>query len=277
LIPHKIEHLTPFVVLGAAVFLWLIIPPFLKHQARNGFYEFQAPLWTGVSVVHDLQTYWSFRARSKQNLIESGQELARLYAGQQVRLQRLDELHQQNWRLRRLLDIPTDPLFRSEIARVVRRDHNLWWHQLVIRKGEDYGITPGAGVIFSGGVVGRVREVRQRTSVVDLISSPGFQMAARFEGDRRPIRFQGGRQRGFSSPAATIYDVPADIGISPSGPLIIEAHPLGGVFPAGMILGTVESLEPGPDGLFQTGVVDLSPDLLTLEEVTVLIPISPDR
>ncbi len=276
MIPRKIEHLTPFVVLGAAVFIWLLLPPLVKRQAGNGFYEFQAPLWKGVSVVHDLQTYWSLRSRSKQNLIEGGQELARLYAGQQIRLQRLEELHQQNLRLRRLLDIPADPLFRPELARVVRRDHNLWWHQVIIRKGEDYGITPGAGVIFSGGVVGRVREVRRRTSVVDLISSPGFQMAARFEGDRRPIRFQGGLHRGLSRPAATIYDVPADIALPSEGSLVIEAHPLGGVFPAGMTLGTVESLEPGPDGLFQTGIVTLSPDLLTLEEVTVLIPISQD-
>jgi rod shape-determining protein MreC len=50
---------------------------------------------------------------------------------------------------------------------------------------------------------------------------------------------------------------------------------LGGVFPAGLTLGTVTKVEPSTDGLFKTGNVQLDPNLASLTEVTVLVPLNP--
>ena len=46
---------------------------------------------------------------------------------------------------------------------------------------------------------------------------------------------------------------------------------LGGVFPAGLKIGTVDVLSANPDGLFKTGRVQLDPRLNTITEVAVLI------
>ena len=90
--------------------------------------------------------------------------------------------------LEEILRLPSYPAYRYETARVARRDLSGWWRQFVIRKGRNYGLTVGAPVIFSGGVVGRIREVHAYTAVVDLISSPALRIAASVQGDNRPIR-----------------------------------------------------------------------------------------
>jgi rod shape-determining protein MreC len=50
---------------------------------------------------------------------------------------------------------------------------------------------------------------------------------------------------------------------------------LGGVFPAGLVIGTLVKLEDSTDGLFRTGEVLLDPRLSELLEVTVLVPLNP--
>ena len=81
-------------------------------------------------------------------------------------------------RLEDLLRLPSFPEYRTEVARIVRRDFNTWWQRLEIRKGRNHGIPEGAPVVFSGGIVGRVTEVHATTAVVDLVSSPTLRIAA---------------------------------------------------------------------------------------------------
>ena len=50
---------------------------------------------------------------------------------------------------------------------------------------------------------------------------------------------------------------------------------LGGVFPAGLVVGKLSRVEPSPDGLFQTGEVQLDDRLAALDEVTVLVAENP--
>ena len=47
----------------------------------------------------------------------------------------------------------------------------------------------------------------------------------------------------------------------------------GGVFPGGLTLGMVTKVEPSTDGLFKNGEVQLDPNLSSLTEVTVLVPL----
>ncbi len=265
----------PFLILGLLLLAWLLVPPAIKRFGRNALYEFQAPSAVLASYTEDLGTYWSIRTRSKRDLIETGRELSRLNALYRVQAGETSALRDYNLRLRELLDIPAPPEFHHEVAQVVRRDLSNWWQRLIIRKGRDAGIVPGAGVIFAGGVVGRVREVHAHTSTVELISSRTFRMAAHFSGDTRPVRFEGGIIPSLRNPKGTVRDVPSDLHASPEEPLTLVSSRLGGVFPDGLRVGEVRFLETDSSGLFQQGVVQLNPALLDLNEVAVLIPAEP--
>lgn len=254
--------------------IWLVLPTLLKRFARNTFYEMQAPLDVSASYLRELQDYWALRTRSKTDLITAYKDLGGVAAKYAHAAEENAELRREVKRLEAVLRLPSFDNYRSETARVVSRDLTAWWQRLEIRKGENYGIPVGAPVIFSGGVVGRVTEVHATTAVVDLISSPNVRLAASFDGDDRPVSFQGGINPPLSRPQATVEFVPLDLYATPAEPKPLITSGLGGVFPRGLRLGTVIQLEPSLDGLFKTGRVALDPRLNEIIEVTVLVPLS---
>ena len=273
--PRRFDQARPFVTLGLVVVAWLLIPVAIKSFTRASFFEFTAPLAAAESYARDLQEYWSLRLHSKGQLIEAGRDLARLTASYSISVQQNADLRAEVSRLENLLKLPSYPNYRSEPARVARRDFSAWWQRMVLRKGRNYGITVGAPVIFSGGVVGRISEVHAYTSVVELISSPAVRLAASVEGDDRPMSFQGGINPTFGPPAGTIEFVPLDVFATPQSPKRLVTSGLGGIFPAGLTIGLITKVEPSPDGLFKTGEVQLDPNLSRLAEVTILVPLNP--
>jgi len=265
----------PFLILGLLFLIWLLLPAAIKRIGQNALYEFQAPSAVLASYIEDVGAYWSVRTRSKRDLIETGKELSRLNALYRIQAGETEALRAYNLRLRDLLDIPPPPGFRYEVAQVVRRDLSNWWQYITIRKGRSAGIVPGNGVVFSGGIVGRVREVYAYTSVVELISSRTFRMAAHFSGDTRPVRYEGALIPSLTNPKGSVRDVPSDIYASPEAPVSLVSSRLGGVFPDGLLIGEVRYLETDSSGLFQSGIVQLNEDLLDLNEVTVIVLTDP--
>ena len=265
----RLDKFKPIVALGAFLIAWWIVPTLSKSFlpfVKLSFTEFQAPAWIVSSYLDDLESFWARRSHSKIELIEAGQELARQKAFYQLLDQRNKSLETEVMRLESILHMPSRREFRYQVARVIRRDLNAWWQQLIIRKGKDYGITEGAAVIFAGGVVGRI----DATFV-----APEEAVAASFEGDTRPVVYQGVPQSGFGGPIGEVRDAPQDLVANTQNPLRLVSTRLGGTFPPGLMIGSVSWLEPGSTGIFQAGTVRLDKRLLSLQEVSVLIPLNP--
>jgi rod shape-determining protein MreC len=271
----RFDQARPFFTLGIVLLVWLILPTAVKRVARLGFYELQAPVDIAASYARDLQDFWSQKTRSKNELIEAARDLARLNASYELRLQDDTRLRNEITRLEDLLRLPSYGDFRAEPARVVRRDFSAWWQRLVIRKGANHGLRVGAPAIYSGGLVGRVAEVHANTAVVELISSPGLRLAAVFDGDDRPVSFQGGVNAPLRPAEAMLEYVPLDVFATPASPRRLVTSGLGGVYPPGLYVGEVLTLEASTDGLFKTGRAVLDPRLGSLTEVTVLVPLDP--
>lgn len=265
----------PFLALGLLLLVWLVLPTALKRVARLSFQEFQAPLEIAASYGRDLQGFWARRTRDPAELVNAARDLQRVNAAYELRLQDEARLRGEVARLEGLLRLPSYAEYRSEPARVVRRDFSVWWQRLTIRKGANYGLRVGSPVIYSGGVVGRVSAVLSTTAVVELVSSPDFRISAHLEGDDRPISFQGGVNPPLKPAEALLEYVPLDVFATPSAPRKMLTSGLGGVFPPGLVLGEVYLLEPSTDGLFKTGRARIDPALGRLAEVTVLVPLDP--
>jgi len=274
--PKRFDQARPFVTLALLLAAWLVVPVVVKTFLRASFFEFQAPLTATASYARDLQEYWSLRLHSNDDLIAAGRDIARLYSSYDNALQENASLHTEITRLDDLLRLPSNPAFRSEHARVALRDFRTWWQQLVIRKGRNFGITVGAPVIFTGGVVGRVSEVHAYTSVVELISSPTLRLAGLIDGDdtNRPISYQGSNSPTFGAASGIIEFVPLDIDASTAHQKRLVTSGLGGVFPPGLTIGWATKVETSTDGLFKSGEVKLDERLSALTEVTVLVPLS---
>ncbi len=276
MLPKRFDQVRPFFILGVFLLVWLFVPLVVKTFARATFFAIQAPLIVADSYVQDLQTFWSNRMHSKDELLKAGRDVAGLIAQYEYSVQQNKSLEAEILRLENLLKLPSMPAFRFEPARVARRDFSGWWQRIIIRKGSNYGIPVGAPVVFAGGVVGRVIEVHRYTAVVDLLTSPTFRLAATVSGDNRPISYQGGLNDAFSSPKGTVEFVALDILAAPSAPKRLVTSGLGGIFPPGLTIGDITKLEPSSDGLFKTGEIALDERLGSLTEVTVLVPLNPE-
>lgn len=257
--------------------LWWFTPIMVKRWTRVAFYEFQAPAWTALSYLRDLQDYWSIRNRSKTELIEAGIDLSRLQAAYALNNQRMEYLEGEIERLEGYLSMPSLPEYRYEVARVIRRDLNAWWQQLIIRKGVNHGLRKGQAVVYRGGVVGRIVKVNAYTATVELISSPNFRTAAHVEGDSRPVEFRGVPNQGLSPPEGFASNVPADVDATHNDPVRLVSSRLGGTFPDGYTLGYIYKLDVSHNGIFQNGSVKLNSDLSSLQEVSVLVPLEPEE
>jgi rod shape-determining protein MreC len=274
-LPIRFDQAKPFLTLGLALVAWLVLPVVVKSVLRVSFFEMQAPVDTAASYARGLQDFWSQHNHSKTELIEAGRDLARLNASYELKVQENAALHAEIAHLESLLRLPSFENYRAEPARVARRDFSSWWQRLIIRKGSNYGLTVGAPVIFTGGVVGRVSEVHAYTAVVDLISSPEVRLAATLEGDTRPISYQGALTTSFGPARGVVEYVPLDIFMLSNQARRLVTSGLGGVFPPGLVIGTLTEVSASADGLFKTGQVQLDSRLAELTEVTVLVPLGP--
>ena len=272
---RRLDKYKSVVALGVFLVAWWVLPIGVKAFLKASFTEFQAPAWVASSYLDDLEGFWARRMHSKRELEIAGQEIARAKSYYQFNAQRAETLQAEIRRLESILDLPSRREYRYEVARVIRRDLNAWWQQLILRKGRDYDIPKGAAVVFAGGVVGRIVEVNAFTSRVELISSPNFRMAAQFEGNPRPVVYEGLPHSGFGDPVGRVSDAPQDLLATTKEPLRLVSTHLGGTFPPGLAIGKVAWLEPAGTGIFQTGEVMLDRDLLSLHEVAVLIPLNP--
>jgi rod shape-determining protein MreC len=276
-LPKRFDQARPFVILGIILLGWLFLSLVVKTFTRATFFEIQAPMVVADSYVQDLQTFWSNRLHSKDELLKAGRDVAGLIADYDYGVQQNKNLQAEILRLENMLNLPPLPAFRFEPARVARRDFSGWWQRMIIRKGENYGITVGSPVVFAGGVVGRVTEVYRYTSVVDLITSPTFRVAACVSGDSRPLSYQGGLNDSFKSPRGTVDYVPLDVFATKSLTSHLVTSGLGGVFPPGLAIGEITSFKPSIDGMFKSGEVALDERLGSLTEVTVLVPLNPEE
>ncbi len=272
---QRFDQARPFLTLGLVIGAWLVIPVGVKAFMRASFFELTAPVTVAVDYARVLQEYWGLRLHSNDDLIKAGRDVARLNASYELSVQQNSELQAEIARLESLLRLPSFKEYRYEHARVARRDFSGWWQRIVIRKGRNHGIPMDAPVVFTGGVVGLVREVHANTAVVELISSPNVRLAGVVEGDDRPMSFQGGVNPTFAPPTGVVEFVPLDIIATPTATHRLVTSGLGGVFPPGLTLGTITRADLSTDGLFKTGEVKLDERLGSLTEVTVLVPLSP--
>lgn len=279
----NIKKSRPFFHLGLFALVWFVVPSGWKIATKSNFSEFHAPIWEVGSRMQDISHYWGHLTDSKRTLIEKGKQMQRRNHGRLLQLNELETLEAKGKRLRLLqseisalekeLKIDAERTFVPVVARVSLRSLSAWWQEIFLRKGLTEGLGLGMGVIFKGGMLGRITTENQRSSGVELITNPSFRIVAHFSGDDRPVTFQGNGILPGGDPLGIVFDVPQDMIASRENPLQLMSSSLGKSFPRGIPIGWVIELEGDEDGLFKTGLVYLDNELTKVQEVTVLLPI----
>lgn len=278
--PQDRRKFGPFLALGLFLLAFIGLPSGWKAITRSAFHEFEAPFWEITSRISDLSDYWGHQSDSKKTLISKNRDLSRIRSDWELQesfkekweseIAKLNGLHSQVEALREKIGLDKEISFSPILSRVTRRNLNSWWQELSLRKGSNHGIENGSGVIFSKGVMGRIYQTGLNSSKVQLATNPNFRIVAHFQGDDRPVTFQGNGILVGGQPLGNVWDVPHDIQIEKGKSLLLETSSLGGTFPGGLPIGLVTSLEESGDGLFKNGSVLLPLDIGKVSEVTIL-------
>ncbi|MFN4179741.1 MAG: rod shape-determining protein MreC [Armatimonadota bacterium] len=149
------------IILGGRIF-WVTPAEAISYNAVK-FVSAISRLWTNIGLFP--RQVFQIRKMS-QDLGQLRSQLSRLQAEQW----RVQELVEENRRLRKLLGLVHDIAQPYIAAEVIALGGSNWFHTVVVNKGSQEGVPQGAPVIYHDGLVGRVWEVHNHHSIVLLIT-----------------------------------------------------------------------------------------------------------
>jgi rod shape-determining protein MreC len=189
-------------------------------------------------------------------------ELRTQVRGLQEKLDGLGEIEIENARLRRLLDFRERLVGNLVTARVIGYDATGLARTLVIDRGESDGVAKGAAVLVPEGVVGQVFIVSSNAARVLLVSDHNSGVDAVVQRSRVRGIVQGTLEGGCQLKYVKRTD---DLQV---GDLLVTSG-LDGIFPKGLPIGEIASIDRRGQGLFQAAEVRPRFAQRDLEEVLV--------
>jgi len=149
-------------------------------------------------------------------------------------------------------------------ANVIHQDLSPWFQSLIIDQGAAAGIRPGMPVITDSGVVGLVSGTTPSASKVLLVVDPQSRVDAYVERTRAR-----GTVRGTSGHDCDFEYVLRNENIE-EGDLLLTSG-MGTVYPKGLVVGRVASVDRKTSGLFLGAKITPAVDFSRLEEVFVIL------
>jgi rod shape-determining protein MreC len=191
-------------------------------------------------------------------------DLTKQVADLNLKLARLQELEAENSTLKKLAAIEPPPPGRTAQAGVIGYVPGGWERGLIIDVGRAKGVRPGAPVMVAEGVVGEVVRVGLGGAEVRLITDPRGGTGGLIQ-QTRDI----GVVRGSVTGDLYLRYVPHDSTVKRGDTIVTSG--LGGVFPKGLLIGTVKSVADSQAGLYKDIAVRSRVDFRRLERVVVLL------
>jgi rod shape-determining protein MreC len=160
------------------------------------------------------------------------------------RMQELAALKAENDRLREMLDAREQVRGEVRVAGIMAVDANPYRHNIVLDVGSREGVYDGQAIVDASGVVGQVISTGLTTSQAILISDPDHALPVVVNRNGlRTVAFGTGEYNRLSLPfLANNADIRA-------GDLLVTSG-LGGTFPSGYPVATVESVTRLPQAPF---------------------------
>lgn len=233
------------VFLVLITFISLLI---VKYQSKGelafprvNFAQILSPLTYGKNFIRDIYTLKEENERLKRQIIEMTLQQKTYHA-----------LIDENMRLKELVSLKENRKDIVAIGTVIAKGTNRFLKTLWIDKGKNHGIKKGYAAITPNGLVGKVLSVQSNYSEILLLTDPNFSVAVRI--DRTQVE---GVLSGKGD-ICTLKYVPLEEEIIIGDRVVTSG--LDGVFPEGILVGAVKSLDK-KRGLFQyIEVVPLQPE-----------------
>lgn len=182
----------------------------------------------------------------------------------------LEEAAQTAERLQGLLDLQDVYNLQSTAAHIISASSDSWSATVTIDKGSLTGVSVGMPVTSSSGVIGQIYECGPTTSTVRLITDENSSVSAMLQSSRLQ-----GMLEGSVDGQLQLTFIPSESDVS-VGDVVVTSG-LGGVFPKGLPLGEVTSVESTPGASYLTIVVEPYAHAENNEEVLVITSLTEEQ
>lgn len=245
--PSAEVRLAVFVVLSVVLLVtdarWSVLEP-ARQAIAMAIYPFQRVVMAPATITRHVDTWLNATAlvhTEKEALQRQRIELAQVST-------HAAQLATENEQLRRLLQVADTVTQPAVAVEVFYEPPNAFNQRLVFNKGSAHGIRPGMPVIDEGGVVGQVVRVTPYTAEAALITDDNVSIPVQ-------VLRNGLRLVAFGGSAAAKVEaryLTNEVNLVPGDVLITSG--IGGLFPAGLPVAEVESVEFDPATGFAVAV-----------------------
>jgi len=213
--------------------------------------------------IKNLQSYFTeIKSYKEENtrLSRENAELKRLGLS-------VSEYKEENERLKKLLELQNEMenRFITVPALVVSYEPNNWYDTIVVNKGKYSGISVGDTVVSDSGVVGKVSEVGAGYSVISTLLNAENSIAVRIVRNNELAIVEGDAELSRNKLCKMSYIEKNDV-INLGD--LIETTGAGGIYPEGIIVGTVKEVKAENSG--QYAVIEPSVNVAELHEVLII-------
>ena len=262
-----------FVVLSLVMFTASVREgdgPGVFTTARGAWMTITMPIrWVGGAVTAPFQGLGNIFANltaDQERLSELKAENERLVA----RNAELEESEQTARRLESLLGLQSLYNLQSTGARIISGSTDSWSSTVTIDKGTSAGLAVGMPVTDSNGAIGQIIRCGAASSTVRLITDENSAVSAMVQSSRAQ-----GVLRGSVDGTLRLSLVRTDQNVEVGDTIVTSG--LGGVFPKGLPLGTVISVERTSGALDYDIEVEPLSSTESFEEVLVITSLTEDQ
>lgn len=188
----------------------------------------------------------------------------------QARNAELEESEQTASRLQELLGIKDTYNLQSTAARIISGSVDSWSSTVTIDKGTADGLSVGMPVTASNGVIGQIVECGATSATVRLLTDESSSISAMVQTSRAQGMLVGSAA---GQVELTLIRTSQTVNV---GDVIVTSG-LGGVFPKGLPLGKVTSVDSNPGSLYLDIVVEPFAHTENFEEVLVVTSLTQEQ
>ncbi|RVU98452.1 rod shape-determining protein MreC [Coriobacteriales bacterium OH1046] len=207
------------------------------------------------------------------NLTADQATLSELRAENEALRQRNIELEEKALladRLAELMEIQSTYNLQSIAAKVISGSTDSWTSTITIDKGSSAGLSVGMPVVDASGVIGQIISVSPTTSVVRLAYDENSSIPAMIQSNRAQGILSGSASGGLS-----LDLVRSDLTVNVDD--VVVTSGLGGVYPKGLPIGRVTSVERSAGALYLEVAVEAFSRVQALEEVIVITSLTDEQ
>lgn len=257
-----------FLAFAAAAFVLIAFTfqfPRLRSSAGSWIHSLCRPLLESANVVSDQASHVRNQFYSYWNAIDKQNEQEQQIHELESRLIHFEEVLLENNRLKSLLEFRDSLPQKAVGVRIIGYGLKPWKKSILLNKGSSQGIKPMSVLVVPAGLVGRIVDTNLLSSQAILLTDPESRVAAITLTSRAQGIIEG---NGGEKLKLRYLNLDDSVQV---GEIVITSG-LSDVYPQGLRIGRIESVERDSDGLHLSATVRPAVRFSKIEELLCLEP-----